>query len=69
MASDPTPIQQYEKDILNVVMLKQNTCSDRARVKLHNLCAKFYFRIVPNSEEIKEKPPFLDGYWYWTGQP
>jgi hypothetical protein len=28
--------------------------------------AKFYLIIVPNNEETKEKPPFLDGYWYKT---
>jgi hypothetical protein len=61
----PTPRKWYKKDIINVGILKQNTCSDRAKVKLY-ICAKIYFRIVPNSEEIKGKPPVLDGYWYRT---
>jgi hypothetical protein len=46
-------------------MVKQNICFDRTRVKLH-IYAKFYLIIVPSNEETKEKPPFLDGYWYLT---
>jgi hypothetical protein len=35
MASYPTPLQRYKKDILSVGMVKQNICFDRTRVKLH----------------------------------
>jgi hypothetical protein len=67
MASYPT-LQRCKKDILSVEMMKQNICFDRARVKLQYIYAKFYLIIVPNNEETKEKPPFLDGYWYKTSR-
>jgi hypothetical protein len=35
---------------------------------IEQVYANFYLIIVPNNEETKEKPPFLDGYWYKTSR-